>query len=51
MQKFLFTEFRNELARVLGTRQRAISKASVKPVSTKSIEVESGEEDETLQPH
>ena len=45
MQKCSFTEFRNELARVLGTRQRAISKASVKPVSTRSVEVESGEED------
>ena len=45
MQKCLFTEFCNELARVLGTCQCVISKASVKPVSTRSVEVESGEED------
>ena len=38
-------EFHNELARVLGTRQHAISKASTKIVSTKSVEVESIEED------
>ena len=45
MQKCSFTEFHNQLARVLGTCQHAISKASVKPVSTRSIEVEFGEED------
>ena len=45
MQQCLFTEFCNELARVLGTHQHSISKASTKIVSTKSIEVESGEED------
>ena len=45
MQKWSFTEFHNELTRVLGTRQRVISKASAKPVSIRSIEVESGEED------
>ena len=45
MQKCSFTEFCNELARVLGTRQHAIWKASVKPVSTRSVEFESGEED------
>ena len=48
MQKCSFTEFHNELARVLGTRQCAISKASIKPVSTRSVEVESGEEDAPL---
>ena len=48
MQKCSFTKFCNELARVLGTRQHAISKASVKPVSTRSVEVESGEEDAPL---
>ena len=45
MQQCLFMEFHNELARVLGTHQRAISKASTKVISTKSVEVESGEED------
>ena len=45
MQQCSFTKFRNELARVLGTCQRAISKASAKPVTTKSVEVKSGEED------
>ena len=50
MQKCSFTEFHNELARVLGTRQRAISKASIKPVSTRSVEVESGEEEDAPLP-
>ena len=45
MQQCSFMEFHNELAWVLGTRQHAISKASTKTVSTKSVEVESGEED------
>ena len=45
MQKCSFTEFCNKLARVLGTHQHAISKASVKPIVTRSVEVESGEED------
>ena len=45
MQQCSFTKFRNGLARVLGTHQHAISKASAKPISTRSIEVESGEED------
>ena len=45
MQKCSFMEFHNELAWVLGTCQHAISKASTKSVSTKSVEVESGEED------
>ena len=40
MQQCFFTEFCNKLARVLGTRKHAISKASVKPVTTKSVEVE-----------
>ena len=40
MQQCSFTEFRNELARVLDTRHHAISKASTKPVTTKSVEVE-----------
>ena len=45
MQQCSFTEFCNELARVLGTCQCAISKASIKPVSSRSVEVKSGEED------
>ena len=45
MQQCSFTEFRNKLARVHGTYQCVISKASIKPVSTRSVEVESGEED------
>ena len=44
MSQCSFTEFHNELARVLDTRRCAISKASAKPVMTKSIEVK--EEDE-----
>ena len=40
-----FTEFRNELARVLDTRHKAIAKASLKPVTSKSIEVEEEEEE------
>ena len=48
MQKCSFTEFHNKLAIVLGTHQRVILKASVKPVSTRSVEVESGEEDAPL---
>ena len=33
MPKISFTEFRNELSRVLGTRQRAAAKASIKAVT------------------
>ena len=44
MQQCSFMEFCNELVWVLGTHQHAISKASTKSVSTKSVEVESGEE-------
>ena len=50
MQKCSFTEFHNELARVLGTCQCVISKASVKPVSTRSVEVESDEEEDAPLP-
>ena len=50
MQQCSFTKFHNELARVLGTHQRAISKASAKPVTSKSVEVESGEEDAPISP-
>ena len=38
-------EFCNELARDLGTCQHVISKTAAKTMSTKSVEVESGEED------
>ena len=48
MQQCSFTEFHNELARVLGTHQHVISKTSVKPVSSRSVEVKSGEEDAPL---
>ena len=50
MQQCSLTEFCNEMARVLGTRQHAISKASVKPITTKSVEVEEEEEDAPLPP-
>ena len=50
MSKCSFTEFRNELARVLDTRRRAITKASVKPVTSKSIEVEEEEEEDAPPP-
>ena len=50
MQQCSFTEFCNELAQVLGTHQHAISKASVKPIMTKSVEVKEEEEDVPLPP-
>ena len=50
MSKCSFTEFRNELARVLDTRRKAIAKASLKPVSTKAIEVEEDEEQDAPLP-
>ena len=50
MSKCSFTEFRNELARVLDTRHKAIAKASLKPVTTKAIEVEEDEEQDALPP-
>ena len=46
MQQCSFAEFRYELARVLDTRWCAISKASAKPVMTKSVEVEEEEEED-----
>ena len=45
-----FTEFRNELARVLDTRPKAIAKASLKPVTLKSIEVDEEEEQDAPPP-
>ena len=50
MKQCLFMGFRNELARVLGTHQHAISKASTKVMTTKSVEVESEEEEAPPQP-
>ena len=46
MSQCSFTEFCNELAWILGTRQRAITKASVKPVTTKAVEAEEDEEED-----
>ena len=45
-----FTEFRNELARVLDTCRKAITQASLKPVTSKSIEVEEDEEQDAPPP-
>ena len=50
MSKCSFTEFCNELTWVLDTRCRAISKASAKPVMSKSIEVKEEEEEDVRQP-
>ena len=44
MPQITFTEFCNELARVLGTNQRAAAKASVKTVTVALVETESEEE-------
>ena len=41
MPKISFTKFRNELSRVLGTRQRTAAKASVKTMTASSMETES----------
>ena len=48
--KCSFTEFCNKLARDLDTRRRAITKASVKPVTSKSIKVEEEEEEDAPPP-
>ena len=44
MPQITFTQFCNELARVLGTRQHAAAKASVKTVTAASAETKSEEE-------
>ena len=44
MPQITFTQFRNELARVLGTCQRTVTKASVKAIMAASAETESEEE-------
>ena len=51
MPKISFTEFRNELSRVLGTRQKAATKASVKAVSAITTETESESEPVASKPH
>ena len=51
MPKISFTEFRNELSRVLGTRQRVAAKASVKAVTATSTETESEGEPVVTKPH
>ena len=51
MPKISFTEFHNELSRVLGTRQRAAAKASVKAVTATSMETESEGEPVVTKPH
>ena len=50
MQQCSFTEFRNELAQVLGTCHHVISKASAKPVTTKLVDVEEEEDAPTPPP-
>ena len=50
MQQCSFTKFCNELARVLGTCQWAISKTSIKPVSSRAVVVKPGEEDAPTPP-
>ena len=51
MPKISFMEFHNELSRVLGTRQRAAAKASVKAVSATTTEMESESEPAVSKPH
>ena len=50
MSQCSFTEFGNELARVLDTHRRTISKASAKPITMKSIEVEEEDEEDVPLP-
>ena len=51
MPHVLFTHFRNELARVLGTHQHSAAKSTGKSVSTSSVEVESEEEGRVFKSH
>ena len=51
MPKISFTEFRNELSRVLGTRQCVTAKASVKAVTATSTEKKSEGEPVVTKPH
>ena len=50
MPKISFTEFRNELSRVLGTRQWAAAKSSVKAVTATSTETKSESEPVATKP-
>ena len=50
MSQCSFTEFRNELARVLDTCRRAISKVSAKPVMSKSIKAEEEDKEDAPTP-
>ena len=47
MPQMTFTQFRNELAQVLGTRQHAGAKSSTKAMMTSSVEVEPDKQDQT----
>ena len=51
MPQISFTQFRNELSRVLGTRQRTAAKASVKTVTATSTETESEGEGAVVKSH
>ena len=46
MPQMTFTQFRNELAQVLGTRQCAGAKSSTKAMTTSSVEVEPDKQDQ-----
>ena len=46
MPQMTFTQFRNELARVLGTHQRSRAKTSTKTVMTSLVEVEQSKQQE-----
>ena len=48
MPKVSFTQYRNELARVLGTRQRPSKGVSMKSVSATQEGTESGEEEKSI---
>ena len=51
MPQISFTQFHNELSRVLGTRQRTAAKASVKTVTATSTETESEGEGAVAKSH
>ena len=51
MPQISFTQFRNELSRVLGTQQRMVAKASVKTVTATSTETESEGEGAVVKSH
>ena len=47
MLQMTFTQFRNELAQVLGTHQHAGAKTSTKAMTTSLVEVEPDKQDQT----